>query len=69
MILNAALKFASHCTKNEVFHKVFFGKCDQIRRKLKEILNVKLHFLRCVSVLVRCGSWIVYCEIYIDIDV
>ena len=24
-----------HCTKNEVFHKDFFSKCDQIRWKLR----------------------------------
>ena len=24
-----------HCTKNEVFHKDFFSKCDQVRRNLR----------------------------------
>ena len=35
--------------KNEVFHKGFLQKCEQIRRKMvaftEEILNGKLHFL------------------------
>ena len=43
-----------HCTENEIFHKDFCSKCDQICRFVRfghiysfteEILNGKLHFL------------------------
>ena len=45
-----------YCTKNEVFHKDFFNKCDQISRKLRilsHLLNKSLMenfiFLQCTE--------------------
>ena len=35
-------KFRSHCIKNEVFHKDFFSKCDQIKSNWSHFLKKSL---------------------------
>ena len=51
-VFKDTLELSSHCTKNEVFHKDLFSKCDWIRSFLEDLVtftedihNGKFHFL------------------------